>query len=227
MLPVEILSAASGNKKQSLQALIEGIGWGLFLTFLVGPILFALLQAGIEYGFRAGAMMGLGIWISDIIYLLAMFWGFQYVQAVSEMAGFEFWMGLIGGIILMVFGFTTFFSPPPAIKYEDIDVPVSNPYGALFTKGFLVNAINPFTVLFWLGMMTSVSVKEDWASNDVIVFFVAIIGTIICTDLLKVYLAKQIRKKLKVKYLVWVRWITGSVLFLFGVILIVRSLGVS
>lgn len=213
-----------GIKEKKLQALIEGIGWGLFLTFLIGPIVFALLQAGIEYGFRAGAMMGLGIWLSDIIYIVLMYFGFQYVQQVTELEGFEFWMGLIGGLILMAFGAGTFFSPPPQINYDQgIDVPKSNPYLALFSKGILVNAINPFTVFFWLGMMGALNTKPDWASTDVFIFFAAIIGTIICTDLLKVYLAKQIRKKLKLHYLVWVRWITGGLLFIFGIALIIRT----
>lgn len=206
-----------------MQALIEGIGWGFFLTFLIGPIVFALLQAGIEYGFRAGAMMGLGIWLSDVFYICIMYFGFSYVRQITELAGFEFWMGLIGGIILMSFGIGNIWGPPPQLKYaSDLAIPRSNPYLALFTKGMLVNAINPFTIFFWLGMMSAISTRPKWGVTDIFIFFASIIGTIIITDLTKVYLAKQIRKKLKIDYLIWVRRITGLLLIVFGVTLIFR-----
>ena len=203
---------------------MEGIGWGLFLTILAGPILFALMQAGIEYGFRAGATMGLGIWISDILYLLAIYFGFQFVEQVSRADGFEFWLGLIGGLVLIAFGLYTFLSPPPNIRYHhDLNAPRDNPYLALFTKGFLINTLNPFTVFFWLTMMSAAAVRQEWQASDRLIFFAGIIGTIMCTDSLKVYLAKQIRKKLKVKYLQWVRWITGAVLMIFGLVLIWKT----
>ncbi|NNE30018.1 MAG: LysE family transporter [Saprospiraceae bacterium] len=206
-----------------MQALVEGIGWGIFLTFLIGPIFFALVQAGIEYGFRAGAMVGAGIWFSDILYIIFMYLSFQYLQELSETDGFIFWMGLAGGIILMSFGVGTFLSSPPKINYDqDLEVKKKNPYLSLFTKGVLVNAVNPFTVFFWLGMMSALSLKINWGSQEKIIFFSAIIGTIMCTDLLKVYLAKQIRKKLKASHLHWVRWITGGALFAFGIVLIWR-----
>ena len=223
MPAAENWSGAFGNKKFDLQALVEGIGWGLFLTILMGPILFALLQAAIEYGFRAGAVMGLGIWCSDVIYILVMYFGFKHVEAISQMQGFEFWMGLIGGIALMLFGSYTFFSPPPNVNYDQLNAPRSNPYFTLFTKGFLINSLNPFTVFFWLGMMTTSAVKPDWDGSDQLIFFAAIILTIMSTDLTKVFLAKQIRKKLSAKYLQWIRWITGSILAIFGIVLILRT----
>lgn len=207
-----------------MQALVEGIGWGLFLTILVGPIVFALLQTGIEYGFRAGVAVGLGVWLSDILYITIMYFGFTYIQEITALDGFEFWTGLVGGIILLTFGIGSLLSPPPNINYDHvIDPNKDNPYASLFTKGFLVNTINPFTVFFWLGMMGAVSTKETWGKSDMVIFFSAIIFTIVCTDLLKIYMAKQIRSKLKRSHLQKTRWITGGALVVFGIALILRT----
>ena len=207
-----------------MQALIEGIGWGLFLTVLVGPIFFALIQAGIEYGFRAGVALGLGIWISDILFVAAMLYGITYIQEVVALDGFERWVGLIGGLILIFFGIGTFVSKPPQISFEgQLEIKKKNPYLALFSKGFLVNTINPFTFGFWLGIMGTISGKEAWGKPEYWLFFGAIIGTIVITDSLKVLGAKQIRKKLKQKHLVTTRKATGIILFVFGVVLIIRT----
>ncbi len=207
-----------------MQALIEGIGWGLFLTVLVGPIFFALIQAGIEYGFRAGITLGLGIWVSDSLFICLMLYGFTYIQEVVALDGFERWVGFIGGVILMLFGIGTFLSKPPHINYEgQLNIEKKNPYLALFTKGFLVNTVNPFTVAFWLGIMGNLGGKTIWGTNEYWLFFAGIIVTIVITDSLKVMGAKQIRKKLKQEHLVITRKATGIILFIFGVALIART----
>ena len=207
-----------------MQAIIEGFGWGLFLAFLIGPIFFALIQAGIEYGFRAGFVLGLGIWISDVLYILGMFWSFNAIQKIAEADGFEKWVGLIGGIILLAFGLHSFFSKAPKIQYKGrLGIKKKNPYLALFSKGFLVNTVNPFTLLFWLGMMTNISVKPNYGNQEYWLFFGAIILTLVVSDSTKVFLAKQIRRQLREKHLLIVRKVTGLVLGIFGVALIIRT----
>ena len=58
-----------------MNILIEGIKVGLILCFLIGPIFFALVQTGVEEGLRAGTAVGLGIWISDLIFILGVYRG--------------------------------------------------------------------------------------------------------------------------------------------------------
>lgn len=207
-----------------MQALLEGIGWGLFLTILIGPIFFALVQAGIEYGFRAGFMVGLGIWVSDFLFIAMMLYSFSFTQEIVASDGFDRWLGLIGGIILMAFGIGTYLTKPPEIDFSgQLEVDRKNPYAALFAKGFLVNALNPFTVGFWLAMMSSLGSKVSWGESSYYLFFGGIMGTIILTDSLKAFLAKQIRKKLQQKHLVIARKATGIILFGFGIALILRT----
>jgi len=207
-----------------VQALLEGIGWGLFLTILIGPIFFALVQAGIEYGFRAGVAVGLGIWLSDLLFIGLMFYSFNYIQEVVAIEGFDRWLGLIGGVILILFGVGTFLKPPPKIDFSgQLNVDRKNPYGALFAKGFLVNSLNPFTVGFWLAMMSGLGSKVHWGNSEYYIFFGSIMGTIIFTDSLKAFLAKLIRKNLKQKHLVIARKATGIILFGFGIALILRT----
>ncbi len=48
--------------------LIEGMLLGFTLSLMIGPLFFAIVQAGLAGGFRAGAMMAAGIWISDLLF---------------------------------------------------------------------------------------------------------------------------------------------------------------
>ncbi len=201
-----------------------GILWGLFLTILIGPIFFTLIQTGIEQGFRAGFVVGLGIWMSDLFFILGIYFSLSYFIEVSEGENFELYLGLIGGTILVAFGLGTFFSKPPNYQDEAQKKSILNSYPALWLKGMIVNAVNPFTVIFWIGVMSSVVVKKALSPFEVFLFFFGIIGTIFITDCLKVYLAKEIRKKLAPKHFVLLRKISGSALIFFGILLVIRVL---
>jgi len=72
-----------------MHPLLNGLFFGLTLTILLGPIFFALIQTGVERGFRAGVVLGSGIWISDIIFIIAVYLGVSRIVAVTEIEGFE------------------------------------------------------------------------------------------------------------------------------------------
>jgi threonine/homoserine/homoserine lactone efflux protein len=199
--------------------LLKGIMLGLLLTIMVGPILFALIQAGIERGFRAGAMIGLGIWISDLIFILFAYFGISYLLNILEWDGFELTLGIAGGFVLIVTGILTILSKPPEIGNSS---GVSGSYLALWLKGFLINTVNPFTVFFWATVMTTIVAKDNLNGQNAAFFFGGILGTVIITDSLKVLLAKAIRKWLKPKHILWTRRVSGFALVIFGIVLMVR-----
>lgn len=211
-----------------MSAFIDGIGWGMILCFLIGPIFFALIQAGIEQGFRAGIAIGVGVWVSDFLYIAGVYWGVSYVMEWVEIDGFKFYLGVIGGIILIAFGLGTLVQklPDPPILDAQKNKAKSpfrySSYPSLFLKGFLINTVNPFTVFFWLSITSTVIVKGDLGTSDALLFFSGLFLTIVTTDLAKVYLAKIIRNWLKPKYVLWVRRISGIALIIFGIVLIFR-----
>lgn len=203
---------------------LYGLYFGLILCFLVGPIFFALLQAGIERGFRAGLMIGFGVWISDLLFMVAVYFGVSYIVEITEWNGFEFTLGLVGGVILIVFGCGTILSPPPDIYASSTKSMAkrSASYLALSAKGFLINTINPFTFFFWISVMSTVVIKDEYDPQKAFYFFFGILLMIIITDILKIYLAKRIRKNLKQTHVLWMRRITGIALVVFGIVLMVR-----
>ncbi len=192
---------------------------GLLLSIMVGPIVFALIQAGIERGFRAGAMIGFGIWISDLIYILFAYFGISYLLTILEWDGFELTLGIAGGLVLILTGILTILKKPPEIGKSSS---ISGSYLALWFKGFIINTLNPFTVFFWATVMTTIVAKNEIDGQGAVFFFGGILGTVITTDALKVLLAKSIRRWLKPKHILWTRRISGIALVVFGIVLMVR-----
>lgn len=207
-----------------MKSLIEGIQTGLILCFLIGPIFFTLLQTGVERGFRAGAMVSIGIWMSDMLYIAIFYSGVSQIDQLLRGDKFSMYVGLVGSIILACFGIWTLFTKPALTSHTELHLRPSSSYFSLWAKGFLINAINPFTLIFWFTIVSAALLRDATKPTDLFLYFGSIITTVAATDLLKVLLAKKIRHWLKPVHILWFRRISGIALIIFGVVLLVRTL---
>ncbi len=205
-----------------MNLLIDGVKVGLILCFLIGPIFFALIQTGVEEGFRAGAMVGAGIWVSDFLFMVATYSGVTYIDRIIHWDNFPIVLGLGGSIILILFGLGAVLKPPAFHYLERTRAQRTSSYFSLWLKGFLINTVNPFTILFWTGLMSTMVVGNSIKGSDALFFFGAILATIIITDSIKVLLAKRIRNILQPRQLLWFRRLSGAALIVFGIVLLVR-----
>lgn len=201
--------------------LLSGIGFGLTLSIMIGPIFFALVQAAIEKGFRAGAMVGFGVWISDLFYILVVYFGISHIASLASNEGFILYTGLLGSVILILFGIGSIARTNKEYNMvEDIILPPT--WFSLWLKGFLINTINPFTIFFWIGVISTILIKEQSNENNNWVFLSGIFSTIVVTDLSKVVLAKTLRMYLNSGSLKLLKYISGIALICFGVGLFIR-----
>jgi threonine/homoserine/homoserine lactone efflux protein len=209
-----------------MNLILDGIKIGLVLAALLGPIFFALVQAGVERGLRAGAMVGLGIWISDLLFILGVYWGISYVSRVTQWEHFSLVLGVGGSIVLIFFGIGALISKAPIVDAAAMSPVQGASWWSLWLKGFLINTINPFTVFFWLGLMGTAVIDGGLNGTDAYLFFGSILGTIMITDFTKVALAKKIRRRLRPVHVLWLRRISGAALVVFGIALLARALAV-
>lgn len=170
-------------------------------------------------------MVALGIWMSDFLFVLAVYFGVSYLADIVNTQSFTLILGIGGSILLAGFGLASLLTIPKGLLNNTVpDYKRSSSYPSLFVKGFLINTINPFTVFFWTSLMGTVVIKDGFDGNQASIFFGGVLGTIILTDLLKVILAKRIRYSLRPVHLLWLRRISGAALIVFGVVLLVRVL---
>jgi threonine/homoserine/homoserine lactone efflux protein len=200
----------------------QGIYAGLLLALLVGPLLVALLQASLERGTKAAMMVAIGIWMSDLLFVLAVYFGMSQLHKIVGWSGFELSLGLVGAVVLAIVGIATLVTPPPSLTANSNLLAGAKDHTALLLKGFFINTLNPFTVFFWVTIMTGVVLKNSYDTTHATLYFSGILGTIVVTDSLKVLLAKKIRHKLTSNHLWWVRRVAGVALLLFALALVVR-----
>ncbi|GAB5551694.1 MAG: LysE family transporter [Saprospiraceae bacterium] len=206
-----------------MDLLLQGIKIGLVLCFMIGPVFFTLLQTAIEEGFRASAVVGLGIWTSDMGYILLAYFGLTIMQQYMDGNQLDIAIGILGSVLFLIFGLISLLVPPKNLLLPDDQLyQRSSSYLSLYIKGFLLNAFNPFTIILWLGIGTTL-IDEALSPNRASLFFGAILGTVVLTDLLKIVLSKRIRKVMQPKHLIWLRKGVGIVLLGFGVFLAIRT----
>jgi threonine/homoserine/homoserine lactone efflux protein len=204
-------------------AIYEGILLGLFLAFSIGPAFFALINTGINYGFRSGAALAFGIFFSDLFFVLVTvsLVHFGMADLLTDPKSQAF-LGVIGGIVLIVYGAFHFVNKNIKVDEEN-NLAIKTPKAyLLLMKGFFLNMFNPFTWIFWIATTTAISSKYEFHLSHIIIFFAAVLGIVISTDLLKTFVANKIKKALNARMMLNVRYVSGGLLIAFGLYLIYK-----
>lgn len=201
-----------------MQYFLEGLGFGLILTVSMGPIFVALVQTSLEKGLKPGTTVGIGIWSSDIVIIGGTLYLVSLVKHLVENDTFNLYMGIAGGIVMIVFGVYMLLHKA-SVSFDGKTYSAKN-YLGFWTKGFLVNTLNPFTYIFWLGVIATQVFARGVSINNTIIFLGTIMFVIISSDLLKIAAASYIRKSLKLKHIDIATNISGIFLIIFGLGLI-------
>jgi threonine/homoserine/homoserine lactone efflux protein len=203
--------------------LLKGLLLGFTLSFMIGPLFFSIVEATLDRGYRAGLAVAAGIWCSDVLFILAVQKGMEAMKHIVAMHGFRFWAGIIGGLMLIAFGLTTWLNGKRAnsvsAKEQQILVEEKGIVG-LWLRGFLINSINPGTLIFWLGTATGIVAPQGWNTVETYLFFGAMMAVLVLTDTLKIYGAKFLRTWLTPAHILLVRRSIGLILFIFGSVLV-------
>ncbi|MFQ3575675.1 MAG: LysE family translocator [Cytophagales bacterium] len=194
-----------------LAAIRDGIFLGLGLSVLIGPVFFTLIQTSMNRGFKSAVFLALGISLSDIFYVAITFIG---LSSFTINENFKFYLGTIGGIILILFGLSMIFKKLDK-NVENINVS-SKERLKFFLKGFAINALNPSVVFFWIATMGIVTIEWGYEKWEILILFTMSILTVFFTDLFKSFLADKLSGLLTPKFIKTTSVIMGLLLIVFG-----------
>jgi threonine/homoserine/homoserine lactone efflux protein len=203
-----------------LEDIQAAIPLGFLLSFMIGPVFFVLLETSAIKGFRAALSFDIGVIIADIIFILAAYFSsYQLLENLSNQPG----LYVFGGVILLVYGITIFFKQG---NKRPIDKPLKvkgNDYFSLFFKGFFLNFINIGVLVFWLGIIIIVGPSLDNEPVRIRVFFTTMLLSYFITDVFKILLAKQLKRKLTNNRIHLIKKGIGLILVVCGMVLIVKG----
>ena len=203
--------------------ILSGIPWGIFLSFMIGPVFFILLETSIIKGFRAALVFDLGVVLGDIIFIAIAYLGsYRLIKSLEDNSA----LFMFGGILMLAYGVISYVSLHKERKVDTKKIDneiIRKDYLGLFIKGFFLNIINIGVLGFWLAVIISVGPKLEMENSRMLAFFTTVIITYLLVDCIKIILAKQLKTKMTPTNILKIKKIISIVLMVFGVALIVQG----
>lgn len=199
----------------------EAILIGVLLSFMIGPVFFVLLQTSILKGIKAAIIFNIGVVLSDITFILIVYFGSRDLlkQVKNDPKLF-----LTGGIILIIYGILTYLKKADKPQStENQQIPSKKNYAGLFLKGFLLNFINVGVLAFWLGTLVVMGPRLDMNPTKIYYFFALILVSYFTVDLGKIILAKKLRSKMTPTIIAKLQRILGVLLIVFGIVFALKG----
>jgi threonine/homoserine/homoserine lactone efflux protein len=203
--------------------ILAGIPWGIFLSFMIGPVFFVLLETSIIKGFRAALVFDLGVVLGDVFFIGVAYLGsYRMIQSLKDKPA----LFIFGGILMLVYGLISFIKLKKESKVNtdviDNEIIRKN-YGSLFLKGFFLNIINIGVLGFWLAIIISVGPKLEMQTSRMMTFFTSVIVMYLIIDCIKILLAKQLKTKMTPTNILKIKKGISIVLMIFGIVLITQG----
>ena len=206
-----------------LQDIFSGIPLGIFLSFMIGPVFFVLLETSAVKGFRAALVFDLGVVTADIVFIsLAYFSSYRLIQSIKNDPAIY----IFGGILMLTYGVVSYLKIKKATKNLDETIILEitrNNYFSLFIKGFLLNFINVGVLLFWYLVLITFGPKLELENSRMLIFFTTVIGTYLLVDIGKIILAKQLKSKMTPINILKIKKLISILLIVFGLVLMFQG----
>jgi threonine/homoserine/homoserine lactone efflux protein len=202
-----------------IEAIISGIGIGLVLTFLTGPVFFALIKTSIEKGFHAGVALALGVVTSDVVFVGAILFGAQYFDVSSQTKTIA---GIVGSTILFGMGIHYIF------KKADVDFKSTEPKrikrAGFFLKGFLMCIFNPTILFHWITVIgTASTIYHQGVPNrglKLTTMFLTVLIVQFSMDTTKAFYANKLRDRISETMVHRLNELAGVALIIASLILV-------
>lgn len=196
----------------------SGVKLGILLAFLIGPVFFTLIQTSVERGFVKGALVAVGVSLSDAVYVAVCYFGL--VQFINQ-PNFREGLAYGGGIILIGFGLYHLLVKSRQPVSTHVPAATASTEWRYIAKGFVINGLSPMVLIFWIGTLSVASIDLGYTRGyEFLIFFVSLLLTVLGTDLLKAYLAGKLSRLITTRLLRVMNVLVGLCLIAFGIRLV-------
>ncbi|HNQ13283.1 MAG TPA: LysE family translocator [Bacteroidia bacterium] len=195
-----------------LNTVATGAALGFALSFMIGPVFFLILAISVRQGPLAGIVFAAGVLLSDAVYIILVAVG---LSQLFESNWFVQYGSYLGSTLLLVYGISILFKKNTRVENTESDELIPTRPVINFSKGFVMNMINPFVPLFWIGVSAGIS-SYEYTSNDKFLFYLSALVVVFLTDSTKAYLASKLSRVITAQILILFNRLAAIALILFG-----------
>lgn len=214
--------------------ILNGIFFGVLLSFLIGPVFFVLLETSIKKGIKQAVFIDIGVLLSDVLYLIAAYF---FAQKILESLTENSYIKYIAAGVFIFMGILSILKKQVPQKGRSIDVACLDTPTEIDTilfkkgtnlsyilKGIGLNAINPGVLVYWIAACTTATEELNIPEHKLVYYFVATLATMFSIDMLKIYYASKLKNKLTPKALNNISIVVGCILIVFGIVVAFKDI---
>jgi len=201
-----------------LELPLRGLAAGLIIAAPVGPVNVLCIRRTIEKGWKSGIVSGFGAALADTLYGAVA--GFSITLVIQFVLREEFWIRLIGGILLIGIGAVYYRTSPASLQTGDDSSTHSD-----FISTLLLTATNPTTVLSFLAVLATLGLGRHrplWQTS-------VLVGGIFCGSMawwtILATGVNLLRSKVTDRSMRWMNRVAGVAIGAFGLVNILLSRG--
>jgi threonine/homoserine/homoserine lactone efflux protein len=202
-----------------IELLIRGLIAGLIIAAPVGPINVLCISRTLRKGRASGLLSGLGAAAADTFY--GCIAGFSITFVIQFLIREEFWIRLIGGILLVIIGISYYFKRPQPLNQDATEETGHSD----FVSTFLLTLTNPTTVMSFLAVLTGLGMSQGRVSWRTLLLVLGIGCGSMLWWIILVSIVCRLRDRFNDRMMVWMNRIAGVAIGGFGIVSFVLSLG--
>jgi len=198
--------------------IIKAILIGISVSAPLGPIAVLSIQRTLNKGFKSGFISGIGAASADIIYAIIV--GFSITFISDFLTKYQEYFRIIGGMFLIYIGFKIF-SSNPGKQVRKLRLKGNNYYKDFITAFFLTIS-NPLTILAFGAFFTGLGMVDKAGGQfPIVVMIVSVFSGALLWWLGLISIVTIFKKRIRLRNLLWINRITGSLIVIFALYLIV------
>ena len=197
---------------------IKGIIIGLLVSAPLGPIGVMCIQRTLNRGYMAGFVSGLGAAAADTIF--AVIAGFGLTIIINFIEEKHIYFQILGGVFVLYIGYRIFNTNP--VKQLRLQRLSKTRLSQDFASVFLLTISNPMAIFLFIAIMAALKVANGLLSLfELSILIAGVVGGAILWWFVLASFANRFRKRIRLKSIWWLNKITGSAIFLFGLMVLI------
>lgn len=199
-----------------------GIIIGLFTSVPVGPLGVLTIQRTLNRGRWHGVVTGLGASTSDLFYATIVGFGMGFItDFISE---HQFWIQIIGSVIVILFGVQVFLKNPND-NLTSVKKARKSDYFSDYISAFGLCLSNPLIIFIFIGLFAQFNffaAEQTWFAR--LVGLTSIMTGACLWWLSLTLIVSKLRSRFNIRGLKILNRTTGVVLVILGLVVCVRAL---
>jgi threonine/homoserine/homoserine lactone efflux protein len=194
------------------EILMYGFLTGMVMSVMLGTVFFALVQNSIDYGFRTGIFIALGVIASDLI-LITLSW--FNAELIPPGGTTDLIVRICGALFLLFYGLSNLLKKDKA-AYPQTEKKQLLKFSSM---GFLLNILNPGNYIGWLAVTTQLKTVAKYEVAQATIYFIGALSAIFLMECLISWSASFLKPYITDRFLQLVNRLIGVLFIAFAIAL--------